>query len=89
MNDMTALQWSDVKEIINTIGVLMAIIISIVGLVKSSKQKQSDQLDSIQKALTQHILDDERSITKLETNVENLTNNVSSKLDTIIRELDK
>ena len=81
--------WEIAKDIIESVGVIMAFIISIVSLVKSSKQKQNDQLDNIQKSLTEHILDDEHSITQLQTKVENLTDNVNNKLDTIIRELDK
>jgi hypothetical protein len=81
--------WEIAKDIIESIGVIMAFIISIVSLIKSSRQKQTDQLDNIQKSLTEHILDDEHSITELQTNVKNLNDNVSTKLDTIIRELDK
>ena len=77
------------RDIISSIGVLIAIIISIISLIKTSKQKQNDQLDNIQKSLTEHILEDEHSITELQTNVKNLTDNVNGKLDIIIRELDK
>lgn len=78
-----------IKDIISSVGVLVAIIISIIGLIRSSRQKQSDQLGAIEKALNDHILEDEHSITELQSDVRNLNNNVSNKLDTIIRELDK
>jgi len=81
--------WQIMRDIISSIGVLIAIIISIISLIKTSKQKQNDQLDNIQKSLTEHILEDEHSITELQTNVKNLTDNVNGKLDIIIRELDK
>lgn len=77
------------KDIISSIGVLVAIIISIIGLIRSSRQKQSDQLTAIEKSLNDHILEDEHHITELQADVRNLNNNVSNKLDTIIRELDK
>lgn len=89
MSDPGNIQWETIKEIISSAGVLVAIIMSIVGLVRSSKQKQNDKLDIIEKTLNAHILDDEHCITELQTNVKNLTDNVNSKLDTIIRELDK
>jgi uncharacterized protein YlxW (UPF0749 family) len=88
--------WEIVRDAISSFGVMIAVIISVVSLIKSSRQKQNDQLDKIQNSLTEHILDDEHSITELQTNVKNLTdnvrdltNNVNNKLDTIIRELDK
>ena len=76
-------------EIISSIGTIIAMVVSIFAIWRSSKQKQNDQLKNIEDQLTQHILDDEHSITELQTNVKNLTDNVNSKLDTIIRELDR
>ena len=76
-------------EIISSAGTIIAMIMAIVAVWRSSKQKQNDSLKNIEDQLTQHILDDEHSITELQTNVKNLTDNVNSKLDTIIRELDK
>lgn len=90
MTDISSgIQWVQLKDIVSTIGVLVAIIFSIIGLVRSSHQKQADKLDAIDKSLNEHILADEHSITELQTNVKNLTDNVNTKLDTIIRELDK
>lgn len=89
MTDTSSISWIQIKDIISTIGVLVAIIFSIIGLVRSSHQKQADKLDNIEKSLNDHILADEHSITELQTNVKNLTDNVNNKLDTIIRELDK
>ena len=80
--------WEIVRDAISTIGVLTAIIISIIGLAKSSRQKQNDQLDVIEKVLNDHILDDEHSITELQTNVKHLTDNVNNKLDRIINEFE-
>jgi uncharacterized coiled-coil protein SlyX len=80
---------SATKDIIGTIGVLIAIGVSIVSLIRTGKQKQADQLNSIQKALNDHILEDEHSITELQTQVKHLTDGVNSKLDTIIREIDR
>jgi gas vesicle protein len=85
MSDAGA-NWHD---IISSIGTIVAMITACFAIYRSSKQKQNDQLKSIEDQLTQHILDDEHSITELQTNVKNLTDNVNSKLDTIIRELDK
>jgi hypothetical protein len=78
-----------IKDIVSSVGVLMAIIFSIIGLVRSSKQKQNDQLTSIQKSLNDHILEDEHSITELQTIVKHLNDGVNTKLDSILRELDK
>ena len=96
MADTSVISWSVIKDILSSFGVLVAIIVSIVGLIRSSRQKHTDQIDSvkedvadIKEKLTEHILDDEHAITELQTKVEYLTNNVNSKLDTIIRELDK
>lgn len=89
MSDPGSIQWDTIKEIISSAGVMVAIIMSVVGLIRSSKQKQNDQLSNIEKTLNAHILEDEHSITELQTNVKNLTDNVNNKLDTIIRELDK
>lgn len=85
----SAIQWVQLKDIISSIGVLIAIVFSVIGLLRSSHQKQADKLDAIEKSLNDHILSDEHSITELQTNVKNLTDNVNSKLDTIIKELDK
>jgi uncharacterized protein YoxC len=88
--------WEIVRDAISSFGVMIAVIISVVSLIKSSRQKQNDQLDGIQKSLTEHILEDAKDITTLNTKVQgltdqvrDLTNNVNNKLDTIIRELDK
>jgi predicted PurR-regulated permease PerM len=89
MSDPGTIQWETIKDIISSVGVMIAILISVIGLVRSSKQKQNDQLTNIEKTLNAHILEDEHSITELQTNVKNLTDNVNNKLDTIIRELDK
>jgi hypothetical protein len=89
MTDPSFIQWAQIKDVINSIGVLIAILFSILSLVRSSHQKQADKLDAIEKSLNEHILSDEHSITELQTNVKNLTDNVNNKLDTIIRELDK
>lgn len=89
MSDPGTIQWEAIRDIISSVGVMIAIIISVIGLIRSSKQKQNDQLTSIEKTLNAHILEDEHSITELQTNVKNLTDNVNNKLDTIIRELDK
>lgn len=89
MTDPSPISWIQLKDVISTIGVLVAIIFSIIGLIRSSHQRQSDKLDNIEKNLNDHILADEHSITELQTNVKNLTDNVNNKLDTIIRELDK
>lgn len=85
----SVISWIQLKDIISSLGVLVAMIFSIIGIVRSSHQKQTDKLDSIEKTLNEHILSDEHSITELQTNVKNLTDNVNDKLDTIIRELDK
>jgi ribosome recycling factor len=96
MSDPSSMSWQTIQDIINTIGVLTAILISVVGLIRSSRQKRGDQLNGIRTSLNDHILEDEHSITELQTNVKNLTDNVDNltdnvniKLDTIIRELDK
>lgn len=96
MIDSSGISWSTIKDVLSSFGVIVAIIVSITSLLKSSKQKQFDQIDeikddinTIKENLTEHILDDEHTITELQTKVEYLTNSVNSKLDTIIRELDK
>lgn len=86
MTDIASIPWG---QIISSIGVITAMLMSIIGLARSSKQKQNDKLEDIEEKLNEHILEDEHSITELQTNVKNLTDNVNSKLDIIIRELDK
>lgn len=82
----TSINW---HEAISSIGTIVAMIISLFAVWRSSRQKQNDQLKNIEDQLTQHILDDEHSITELQTNVKNLTDNVNGKLDIIIRELER
>jgi hypothetical protein len=76
-------------EIIDSLGTIVAMMTAGFAIWRSSRQKQSDQLNKIQDQLTQHILDDEHSITELQGDVKNLNNDVSGKLDTIIQELNK
>jgi sensor domain CHASE-containing protein len=96
IDDTSVISWSTIKDILSSVGVLIAIIVSIVGLVKSSRQKEIDQINSlkedinnIKEKLTEHILDDEHAITELQTKVEYLTDNINTKLDVIVHELDK
>jgi uncharacterized protein YwgA len=90
-NGLTAL-----KETVQAIGSIFAMGISIYAIIRSSKQKQNEAiakaqehqteaLDDISIQLTEHILEDAKEISTLKTEVKNLHENLSSKLDEIIR----
>jgi hypothetical protein len=76
-------------DIIESAGTIVAIITACFAYWRASKQKHNDQLSKIQDQLTEHILQDEHSITELQADVRNLNNDIGGKLDNILRELDK
>ncbi len=85
-----------IKETIQAIASVFAMVVSVFAIIRSSKQKQneaiekvydqqSDALEKISTQLTEHVLEDAKEISTLKTEVKNLHENLSSKLDEIIR----
>jgi len=87
MSDPTVIQWSQLKDIISSVGVIVAVVISVIGLIRTYRQKHDDQLSNIEKSLNDHILQDAKDITSLDVKVKNLENICTNKLDEILEHL--
>lgn len=89
------MDWSNAKDIISAIGVLFAIIMSLITLLQSRASKHTailkeltDRIDQLEDEQTAHALKDEHALTKLNTEVDNLKDITNNKLSEIIRKLD-
>jgi hypothetical protein len=78
------MDWRQILEVVST---LFAMAMSIYAVVRSSKQKASDEMERIKTMLSDHILEDSHSITTLNVKVENLEGMVKDKLDQILEQL--
>jgi hypothetical protein len=92
--------FSDWRDLIQTIAAIFAIGMSIFAVIRSSKDKQNDELREINKqqtesinkikdALNDHMLQDSQDISTLKANVANLQNICNEKLDKILDEIEK
>lgn len=96
MGDITS-----IKDIIECSASLIATGVAVLALIKSSRQKQDDaadarnnkrddQMTALQSQLTQHVLDDARSITELRSDINHntqVTTGISTKIDELVSKL--
>lgn len=92
--------YDSIKDVIQSVGVIFTIGLSIYAIVRSSKISQNanwdkrhdqseDSIKTIKKELSDHILQDSVDITTLQTEVRNLKEVVDNKLEKILEKLDE
>jgi hypothetical protein len=79
------------KDVIASIGTIFSMIIAVIALLRSSRQKSNDAIKEISDALNDHILEEEARISKMEANIEYIVKSadkLETKFDKIIMKED-
>ena len=75
----------ELSQIISTAGVVFAMGMSVLSIMRSGKKEQNDKLDKLDEKLSEHILSDREDITQLQTQFVEL----DKKIERILGRLDK
>ena len=75
----------DIYQIVSAGGVIFAMGMSVLSIMRSGKKEQNDKLDKLDEKLSEHILSDREDITQLQTQFVEL----DKKIERILGRLDK
>jgi transposase len=73
----------DIYQLVSSAGVIFAMGMSILSVVRSSKKQQSDDMRNLTEILNKHILDDRTDITELKTQFIAMDKKMDRTLDTL------
>jgi len=73
----------DIYQLVSSAGVIFAMGMSILSVVRSSKKQQSDDMKNLTEILNKHILDDRTDITELKTQFIAMDKKMDRTLDTL------